>query len=140
MRDPTDSIVLAAVTDWLAEPAFLDAMHRHLNPDSDTRDQAELEQVEGRLVDLARRFANGDLLELEHAAARSELIARRKALLAVSSRPVPSVDLDGMRDSWAQALDADDMSVLRRWVALVSQPVVIHAQRGDRVEITPAWI
>lgn len=140
MRDPTDRLVLDTVTGWLTEPAFLEALNLYLNPIEDTRSQVELDTVETRLADLARRFAAGDLLELEHAAARAELVARRKALLATTRRNVVSVDLAGLEDSWAQALAAEDVPMLRQWVALVAHPVVIHhGRRSDRVQIRPVW-
>lgn len=137
MRDPTDQQVITTVGEWVNDPGFLDALLHHLNPGDDPSSRLELEAVESRLADLARRFAAGELLELEHAAARTELVERRKALMAHTPRPVTNLDVSRLPAAWAAA---NEVAAQRQLIGIVTRPVVIFPKDHlHRVQLQPAW-
>lgn len=147
LADRLEDHVVTTVGGWLDDPDLIAAINAHLQADhiDTTPLRDELDAVDGRLADLAVRWANGDLEEVEHAAARRTLAERRAQLVAqlVQATPADSVDLDGLIEQWYLADHADRRPV----IAALAEPARVRGAFADgrrlttqqRVTVEPRW-
>lgn len=143
--------VVAAVAALLADEDHITELNRFLATGrADTAPIREaLAEAEGRLVELAERWATGEMLDIEHAAARRSLVAQREKLHAdLAAHPVEvSVSAEEIAADWAAATDAGDVAAMRPVVATLLRPVVVERAFRDgrrltvaeRVTIEPAF-
>lgn len=143
--------VLTVIAGWLKDPAFREAMDRHLAASAvDVAPlRAELAEVEQQLVTEAERWAAGGLLEFEHAAARRVLLDRRAAVLTELDRQpvVEVVTSQQVATAWRNAAKAGDVERLRAIIAVLGQPVTVASANrdgrrlstADRTTVIPSW-
>lgn len=122
--------VVRIVGEWLDDPVVVDVLNERHTVEVPPVD--ELAEVEAKLVDIAEQYARGDLLEVEHAAARRVLVDRHRALsasvTALAGRPDP-ITAATLVDAWRGG-----RTELRRAVLdeIVEQVEVTRADRGGR--------
>ncbi len=134
--------VVTAVAELLADEDHLAELNRHLSAGrADAAPvRSALAEVEGRLVDLAERWAKGEMLDLEHAAARRSLVAQREALhVELAAHPVEvTVSAEEIAADWAAAAEAGDVAAMRPIVATLLEPVVVERAFRDGRRLTVA--
>lgn len=138
--------VSTVIAGWLTDPDFAAALTERLS--SSTAEagplRAELDEVDGMLADLAVRWASGDLLELEHAAARRTLLARRGDLVDALTVLAPRVEVTP--ELLVAAWESGDV-LRRKQAAQVLARVRVCGAFADgrrlsveeRVSVVPAW-
>jgi DNA invertase Pin-like site-specific DNA recombinase len=102
----------------------------------------QLAAVEQRHVDLARRWAAGDLPAAAWDAARTDLELERARLtgeLAVVPAPVGRIDATELREGWDHMTVEERRHVLRALVARVHVEPAVPGRRFDPDRIGIAW-
>jgi len=133
LAEPFEDLIVLAVLARLDGPGLAAAVDRRADPSSDDG-ATELAQVEARLDELARMFANGEIGRREWLAARTTLDARRETLtgrLAAQARTSAIATLaegDGLlSDRWAELSFDKQRAVL---AAVLDRVIVNPAVRG----------
>lgn len=137
--------VVTVIGGWLNDPVTIEAVNDYLRAENVNADpiHAELQEVEARMADLAVRYANDDIIEIEYAAERRTYHERRQALLGqLAYVPVEEVTLDELQAVWAEA------GVGRKPViSALAEPVRVAGAFRDgrrltveeRVTVEPRW-
>lgn len=134
LADRLEAHVIEVVGGWLDEPGFAAAVERLYAADQERGAplRAELAAVDGRLTTLAEQWAAGGLLDVEHAAARRVLVAKRGELAASLRALPPSVDVtaEDIRREWDRGAVEDRRPLID---LLTDGP--IRVARGPRTDL-----
>lgn len=143
--EPVEDVVLAHVRAKLDDKDFVDELNRFLlDGRADTTDlQAERDNVNAKLADLAARWAADDVLEIEYLAARRVLADRLKALdSTIAANPDPAVTVDVIRAALASAVPGE----IRPAIGVLVRVEVAGGRDGgrlipplDRLDIRTSW-
>lgn len=145
LADRLERFVHDDIGESFRDPAWVDSMNAALAASGPEREplQQELERIDGQLEALAVKWATGDLLDVEHQAARSVLVdARRDIEGKLYALPdVPEADVAALARLWSTDSVTDRRDVL---VALL-EVVTVRGAFADgrrlaleeRVEIIP---
>lgn len=132
LADRLEGHVIEKVTAWLDDPAILGPLNDYLTAGAvDTEPiRAELAIIDDRLATLAERWARGDLVDLEHAAARRVLHDDRKALMGqLAAAPVEPITVDEVLATWR---DGHHRQII---AAIVDKVAVAGAGRNPRLPV-----
>lgn len=144
LADRLEDHVVDTIGGWLSGPTFAADVERLFAADQQSAlpIRTELAAVEQALADLAEQWARGDLLEVEHSAARRVHVARHAELsVALSAQPVMEIVTP---DEIVEAWEAGSTESRRELVGVLAQ-TPIRVERGprrpisERVMIAPRW-
>lgn len=134
---PAEQLVTDTVEAWLSDPAMLAAAASLASAPAVDTDTAEIDR---RLTVLATRWAEGELSDDEHRAARAVLVQRRAEHPTRRHHPV---DVRLLAGRW------DDLAVPQRraLIATFLAPIEVQAGRdgdtlrplADRLDLRPIW-
>lgn len=130
LADRLEDHVAALAADWL--PQGTDVLNRHLaaSGDSALPLRHELAHIEERLAGLAEQMARGDLLQIEHAAARRVYADQHRAVTARLATIAPSVDVTAAE--LVKAWETGEVPDQRRVLAVaLAEPVKVHGAFRD---------
>lgn len=131
VRDAADAAVIAAVDGWLRDPRIPSWLSAATHPIDLT---AEVDAIERKLVDQARRWALDEITDDQYEQARVILNQRLRDLEGAAPAPdIPDVRL--LRDAWAAAATAMRRQVIEAVVESITLKPGRYRDPRDRVVV-----